>query len=128
MDTTRTCSWDRLLTLRMVSFQCESSCFKNIYFTEYLQKGEYNVIFVDWSVLTPGPCYVSGVHNTKHVGACVAQLIERILDMGSDNIHIIGFSLGAQLSNYVATNLKNFKIPRITGEFVICVAALNTKI
>lgn len=84
---------------------------------EYLQKGEYNVIFVDWSVLTPGPCYVSAVHNTKHVGACVAQLVERILDMGTDNIHIIGFSLGAQLSNYVATNLKTFKIPRITGEF-----------
>lgn len=83
---------------------------------EYLQKGEYNVIFVDWSVLTPGPCYVSAVHNTKHVGACVAQLVERILDMGTDNIHIVGFSLGAQLSNYVATNLKDFKIPRITGE------------
>lgn len=62
---------------------------------------------------------MSAVHNTKHTGACVAQLVERILDMGSTDIHVIGFSLGAQLSNYIAKNLGTFQLPRITGKTVI---------
>ncbi|TMW49842.1 hypothetical protein DOY81_005082 [Sarcophaga bullata] len=82
---------------------------------EYLAKGDYNLFYVDWSKLAPGPCYMSAVHNTKHTGACVAQLVERILDMGSTDIHVIGFSLGAQLSNYIAKNLGTFQLPRITG-------------
>lgn len=55
------------------------------------------------------------MHNTKHAGACVAQLVERILEYGSNDIHVIGFSLGAQLSNYIARNLGSFLLPRITG-------------
>lgn len=35
---------------------------------EYLNRGSYNLFYVDWSVLGPGPCYPSAVHNTKHVG------------------------------------------------------------
>lgn len=73
------------------------------------------MIYVDWSDLAPSPCYLSAVHNIKHVGSCIAQLVERILDLGTDNIHLIGFSLGAQVTNYVALNLKSFKIPRISG-------------
>ncbi|KAM7354729.1 pancreatic lipase-related protein 2 isoform 2-T4 [Cochliomyia hominivorax] len=82
---------------------------------EYLAKGDYNIFYVDWSKLSPGPCYMSAVHNTKHAGACVAQLVERILDLGSSDIHVIGFSLGAQLTNYIAKNLGTFQLPRITG-------------
>ncbi|KAI8119938.1 hypothetical protein FF38_07176 [Lucilia cuprina] len=82
---------------------------------EYLAKGEYNIFYVDWSKLAPGPCYMSSVHNTKHAGACIAQLVERILDLGSSDIHVIGFSLGAQVTNYIAKNLATFQLPRITG-------------
>ncbi|XP_067624824.1 lipase member H [Eurosta solidaginis] len=82
---------------------------------EYLMRDEYNIIYVDWAILAPGPCYLSAVHNTKHVGACVAQLVERILEMGSSDMHVIGFSLGAQLANYIARNLGSFQLPRITG-------------
>ncbi|XP_036329852.1 uncharacterized protein LOC118741994 [Rhagoletis pomonella] len=82
---------------------------------EYLMRDEYNIIYVDWAILAPGPCYLSAVHNTKHVGACVAQLVERILEMGTTDMHVIGFSLGAQLSNYVARNLGSFELPRITA-------------
>lgn len=72
---------------------------------------------MDWSSLAPSPCYLSAVHNIKHVGACIAQLVERILDLGTDDIHVIGFSLGAQVTNYIGLNLKSFKLPRITGIF-----------
>ncbi|XP_053959392.1 lipase member H [Anastrepha ludens] len=82
---------------------------------EYLLRDEYNIIYVDWAILAPGPCYLSAVHNTKHVGACVAQLVERVLEMGTTDMHVVGFSLGAQLSNYIARNLGSFQLPRITG-------------
>lgn len=88
-------------------------------FTEFLQRSNYNLIYVDWSDLAPSPCYLSAVHNIKHVGACIAQLVERILDLGTDKIHVIGFSLGAQVTNYIAKNLKSFKLPRITGSDTI---------
>lgn len=54
--------------------------------------------------------------SAPHVGECIAQLIDRILETGQNDIHLIGFSLGAQVSNYVANKLKpNFIIPRISG-------------
>uniref|UniRef100_A0A1A9VIC5 Lipase domain-containing protein n=1 Tax=Glossina austeni TaxID=7395 RepID=A0A1A9VIC5_GLOAU len=69
----------------------------------------------DWSKLSLSPCYMSAVYNTRHTGACVAKLVERILDTGASDIHVIGFSLGAQLTNYIARNLGSFLLPRITG-------------
>lgn len=83
---------------------------------EYLQRGSYNLFYVDWSDLAPAPCYVSAVHNARHSGACIAQLVERLLETGTDDIHLIGFSLGAHVTNFVATNLPDFKLPRITGK------------
>lgn len=90
-------------------------CFWNL--VEYLQRSNYNLIYVDWSDLAPSPCYLSAVHNIKHTGACIAQLVERILDLGTDDIHLIGFSLGAQVTNFVGSNLQSFKLPRITGDY-----------
>jgi pancreatic lipase-related protein 2 len=83
---------------------------------EYLQRGFYNLFYVDWAILAPGPCYPSAVHNTIHVGTCIAQLIDRIRETGNSDIHLVGFSLGAQVTNYVANKLKpDFIIPRISG-------------
>ncbi|XP_055381691.1 pancreatic lipase-related protein 2-like [Condylostylus longicornis] len=82
---------------------------------EYLQIRDYNLFYVDWSILATGPCYFSAVHNTRHAGNCIGQLVQRILDEGSANIHLIGFSLGAHVPNYVAQNVGSFIIPRITG-------------
>lgn len=62
-----------------------------------------------------GPCYPSAVHNVKHIGDCVGQLVNRILDSGTENIHLIGFSLGAQVTNYAAKAVAPFRLPRITG-------------
>ncbi|XP_055594311.1 phospholipase A1 member A-like [Uranotaenia lowii] len=82
---------------------------------EYLSRGRYNLFYVDWSLLGPGPCYPSAVHNTKHVGTCIGQLVERLLETGTENIHLIGFSLGAQVTNYVSVHMRPFKLKRITG-------------
>lgn len=84
--------------------------------SEYLERSTYNVFFVDWFNLSSSICYPAVVHNIKHVGECTAQLVNRIRDAGGVDIHVIGFSLGAQVANYVANSLKpDYLLPRITG-------------
>lgn len=62
------------------------------------QNGEYNVISVDYHPLAPEPCYVQAVHNLPVVAKCTAQLLDYMMGNGLftlDDLHIIGFSLGA---------------------------------
>ncbi|KAJ8935331.1 hypothetical protein NQ318_016624 [Aromia moschata] len=82
---------------------------------EYVKTTEDNIFAVNWSPLNRSPCYVGALLNTKHVGTCSAQLVERIREMGGTDIHVIGFSLGAHIANYMAIALRPYKIPRITG-------------
>lgn len=83
--------------------------------TEYLKKSEHNVIAVDWRRLAAAPCYPVAVHNVPHVGECLAQLVERMRDLGASDIHVIGFSLGAHVPAFTANRLRPYKLPRITG-------------
>lgn len=82
---------------------------------EYLKKSEYNVISVDYRRLVVAPCYLVAVRNLPHVGECLAQLIERMKELGASDIHVIGFSLGAHVPAFTANYLKPYKLPRITG-------------
>ncbi|KAL1490867.1 hypothetical protein ABEB36_011552 [Hypothenemus hampei] len=82
---------------------------------EYLKSNDYNIFAVDWSPLNQSPCYPAAVWNARHVGTCTAQLIDRIKDMGAKDIHVIGFSLGAHITNYLALALYPYRLPRITG-------------
>ncbi|KAF7271111.1 hypothetical protein GWI33_015973 [Rhynchophorus ferrugineus] len=82
---------------------------------EYLKTNDYNIFAVDWSPLNQAPCYPAAVWNSRHVGTCTAQLVDRIKDMGASDIHIIGFSLGAQIANFLSVALRPYKLPRITG-------------
>ncbi|XP_060527852.1 pancreatic triacylglycerol lipase [Cylas formicarius] len=82
---------------------------------EYLKTKDYNIFTVDWSPLNQSPCYVGAVWNARHVGACTAQLVQRIRDMAAEDIHVIGFSLGAHISNYLSVKLRPYKLLRITG-------------
>lgn len=79
------------------------------------------MFFVDWSELARAPCYPSAAHNTKYAGECIGQLVNRIHDGGSENIHIIGFSLGAHVAGFAANHAKDFKVRRITGKFSFCI-------
>ncbi|XP_053971283.1 uncharacterized protein LOC128872516 isoform X2 [Hylaeus volcanicus] len=82
---------------------------------EYLKSYDYNVIAVDWHRLASAPCYPIVVRNVPHVGDCVAQLVQRIRDTGAEDIHAIGFSLGAHVPAFAANALRPYKMPRITG-------------
>ncbi|CAK9800647.1 Lipase member H-A [Anthophora plagiata] len=82
---------------------------------EYLKSYDYNVIAVDWHRLATAPCYPIVVQNVPHVGDCLAQLVQRLRDVGTQEIHVIGFSLGAHIPAFAANTLRPYKMSRITG-------------
>lgn len=80
---------------------------------------------MDWSPLCQGPCYPTAVYNTRHAGKCAAQLVLRLRELGIEDIHVIGFSLGAHVTNFIANNLKPYKLPRISGIFLLIFCIFN---
>lgn len=85
----------------------------------YLDREPMNVIAVDWQKGAEGLNYIRAAVNTEIVGRMIGTLINQMYQRGANpkNIHLIGFSLGAQVSGLAAGWLKNFnlKIGRITG-------------
>lgn len=49
------------------------------------------------------------------MGKCLGQLLDRILETGTRDIHLIGFSLGAQLANFASLAIRPYTLPRISG-------------
>nr|XP_018906706.1 PREDICTED: uncharacterized protein LOC109036788 [Bemisia tabaci]XP_018906707.1 PREDICTED: uncharacterized protein LOC109036788 [Bemisia tabaci] len=75
-----------------------------------------NVICVDWENGATIPNYVRAAANTRLVGKQVAMLVEGLhtkLKLPIDNVHMIGFSLGAHVAGFAGAELKN--LSRITG-------------
>lgn len=82
------------------------------------QNGEYNVISLDYHPLAPEPCYVQAVHNLPLVAKCTAQLLDFMMEkqiFTLDDLHIIGFSLGAQTAGMISNYVKTGKLRRIVG-------------
>uniref|UniRef100_A0A2S2NSL3 Pancreatic lipase-related protein 1 n=1 Tax=Schizaphis graminum TaxID=13262 RepID=A0A2S2NSL3_SCHGA len=75
-----------------------------------------NVICVDWEAGAIIPNYVRAAANTRLVGKQVAMLIAGLASKANlpvENVHLIGFSLGAHAAGYAGAELKN--LSRITG-------------
>ncbi|XP_075151141.1 pancreatic triacylglycerol lipase-like [Haematobia irritans] len=83
-----------------------------------LEYTNVDVISVDYESLAPMPCYYPwAVENAKVVAKCLAQLLNSLIltELYTPNmIHIIGFSLGAQIAGLTA-NYIDFKLGKITG-------------
>jgi hypothetical protein len=67
------------------------------------------------------PWYVAAVRNCKVVGLYLARFLDYLDSRGIplSNVHVIGFSLGAEVAGYTGQHLKagkNPRLPRITGE------------
>jgi pimeloyl-ACP methyl ester carboxylesterase len=85
----------------------------------YLAKGEYNVIGVDWSVLSPSPNYIAACRNAVPTGEHIAELVEFLVEQkgaSHEDFHIIGHSLGAQVAGFAGNSTTTGKIGRITGQ------------
>ncbi|XP_065204848.1 pancreatic triacylglycerol lipase-like [Planococcus citri] len=83
----------------------------------YLMRGSYNVIVVDWSPLCAFPWYAHAVVNTHAVGLYLAKFVRFIVRHGVPikSIHLIGFSLGAEIVGFTGKDTTFGKLPRITG-------------
>ncbi|XP_077288536.1 phospholipase A1-like [Arctopsyche grandis] len=80
---------------------------------------ETNVIVVDWSNMAVGSYIVNAAPNTKKVASAVTNEILKLIEGGvnSNNIHIVGHSLGGQTAGFIGKALQksNIKLKRITG-------------
>ncbi|XP_015588417.1 lipase member H-A [Cephus cinctus] len=81
----------------------------------YLHRGDHNVIVADWSEVA-SQSYLRAVPEIKGVGAAFAEALRTMVNSGFEieKLHVVGHSLGAQVSGYIGRSL-NFTIPRITG-------------
>ncbi|BFF94793.1 inactive pancreatic lipase-related protein 1 [Drosophila madeirensis] len=83
-----------------------------------LQTQPVHVISVDYGSLVRFPCYFPwAVTNAPIVSECLAQFINNLLSAGiykREDIHLIGFSLGAQVAG-MAANYVTEPLARITG-------------
>lgn len=103
----------------------------NIYVAAYLAYGEYNVISLDYHPLAPEPCYIQAVHNLPVVAKCSAQLLDYLIENKQftlDDLHVIGFSLGAQTAGMIANYIKSGKLRRITGMEQIQIVIFHNRI
>ncbi|XP_054262541.1 lipase member I-like [Macrosteles quadrilineatus] len=83
---------------------------------EYLKQNDANIWMVNYPKLVEKSwCYLTAIVNIEHVGKCLAPVVTGLRRHKSNDIHIIGFSLGAQVANYLANTLGKNKLPRITG-------------
>lgn len=82
-----------------------------------LEIQQANVLAMDYSQLAPRGCYIESVSNSRVVAKCLAQFIDFLvhrIKVPRTNIHLIGFSLGAQIAG-VAGHFVTNKLSRITG-------------
>ncbi|XP_066146090.1 lipoprotein lipase-like [Euwallacea fornicatus] len=82
----------------------------------YLSQGDHNVIFVDWSKYA-NMSYGESCAYVQPVGKCIANFLIKS-GIPSQNLHLIGHSLGSQLAAFTGKAYKKEsgkKIGRITG-------------
>lgn len=88
--------------------------------TEYLKKGDYCVIQVDWSKKAIA-AYPLAARYTKSVAGIVGKLIidlQLTWNVSVSRIHLVGHSLGAHISGFTGAFVTKYlkaKIGRITG-------------
>ncbi|XP_060657244.1 pancreatic triacylglycerol lipase-like isoform X1 [Drosophila nasuta] len=84
---------------------------------ELLDKKAVYVISVDFGPLVRHPCFKEAILNALLISECLGQLINNLVNPGiinKDDLHLIGFSLGAQVAGQTA-NYVNHTLHHITG-------------
>ncbi|XP_029916206.1 endothelial lipase [Myripristis murdjan] len=80
------------------------------------RESEANVVVVDWISLAH-QLYPDAVNNTRLVGSSIATLLDWLQEeqqLPLQNVHLIGYSLGAHVAGYAGTYVQG-TIGRITG-------------
>jgi hypothetical protein len=78
---------------------------------------DMNIILIDWNELATSPWYTIAAPATKIVGVTSANLLKFLIGEGfvtMDQIHVIGYSLGAHVAGNIGHELGG-KCPRVTA-------------
>jgi pimeloyl-ACP methyl ester carboxylesterase len=78
---------------------------------DYLEVGDYNVIIVDWSLLSTWDSYTTSAENSVTVGNYIGQIFAQVLN--PELMHVIGHSLGAHAAGHLGRRFE--AIRRISG-------------
>lgn len=84
---------------------------------EYLDKGDFNVIVLDWEDIAAGS-YIILRNNLPIVGEFLARVIDRLAALkliDIDDLSVIGHSIGAHLAGLVGKNVTSGRIGTIIG-------------
>lgn len=85
----------------------------------FLRRGNYNVILVDWSPMVAVPWYSNAVENLPVTARYLARFLRYLIASGyaAKHIHLIGFSLGAEVAGFAGKQLQEWgiKLTRITA-------------
>ena len=86
----------------------------------YFTRGDYNIIIVDYASLVREPCLSQIRWGPDFCSRCVAQLVRYLRDhpRGTrvEDMHVLGYSVGAHIAGLVANYLPDDKLGRITGK------------
>lgn len=88
-----------------------------------LQEKDCNVVIVDWGRGCRSPLYLTAVGNTALVGRQISLLVQKLSrkfdgNVTAANVHLIGFSLGAQVCGFAGRHYKKqtgTKLARISA-------------
>ncbi|XP_048509444.1 pancreatic lipase-related protein 2 isoform X2 [Athalia rosae] len=72
----------------------------------------------DWGKLSALPWYITAVRNTRLVGPHVGGMVRWLDAQGAvpmSRVHVIGFSLGAEVAGFMGKSLAPQQVGRITG-------------
>ncbi|KAL2749631.1 pancreatic lipase-related protein 2-like isoform X1 [Vespula maculifrons] len=85
----------------------------------YFTRGDYNIIIVDYGTLVREPCLSQIQWGPDFCSRCIAQLVRYLRDhprgTRPENIHVLGYSVGAHIAGLIANYLPDDKLGRITG-------------
>ncbi|XP_063982529.1 uncharacterized protein LOC135165303 isoform X1 [Diachasmimorpha longicaudata] len=87
----------------------------------YFKRGNYNIIIVDYGSLVREPCLSQMQWGPDFCSQCIAQLVRYLRDhhRGTpvENIHVLGYSVGAHIAGLIANHLPDDKLGRITDDY-----------
>lgn len=91
---------------------------QKLLFSAYLSVSDFNVISVDWALLSKKPYPVARL-LVGNLGEKIANMVDFLVGLGVSlrDIHLIGHSLGAHVAGIAGQKVTSGKLPRITGLF-----------
>ncbi|XP_044006293.1 uncharacterized protein LOC122851247 isoform X1 [Aphidius gifuensis] len=84
----------------------------------FFKRGDYNIIIVDYGTLVREPCLSQMQWGPDFCSRCIAQLVRYLKHhprgIQVENIHVLGYSVGAHIAGLIANYLPDDKLGRIT--------------